>query len=66
MLTTLAVEGYRSLRRLVVPLARVTVVTGPNGSDDRGGRFALLLRPLDEPPALAVALKVRVAPRSQR
>ncbi|HEY4224397.1 MAG TPA: AAA family ATPase [Pseudolysinimonas sp.] len=32
MLTTLAVEGYRSLRRLVVPLGRVTVVTGPNGS----------------------------------
>ena len=32
MLRTLAVEGYRSLRRLVVPLGRVTVVTGPNGS----------------------------------
>jgi predicted ATPase len=32
MLRTLAVEGYRSLRRLVVPLERVTVVTGPNGS----------------------------------
>ena len=32
MLGTLAVEGYRSLRRLVVPLAAVTVVTGPNGS----------------------------------
>jgi predicted ATPase len=32
MLGTLAVEGYRSLRRLVVPLERVTVITGPNGS----------------------------------
>lgn len=32
MLTALAVEGYRSLRHLVVPLAPLTVVTGPNGS----------------------------------
>lgn len=32
MLRTLAVEGYRSLRRLIVPLDAVTVVTGPNGS----------------------------------
>ncbi|MFC5502160.1 AAA family ATPase [Lysinimonas soli] len=32
MLRTLAVEGYRSLRRLVVPLEAVTVVTGANGS----------------------------------
>ena len=32
MLDTLAVENYRSLRRLVVPLRRCTVVTGPNGS----------------------------------
>ncbi|CAN5285255.1 AAA family ATPase [soil metagenome] len=32
MLTTLAVEGYRSLRNLVVPLAPVTVITGANGS----------------------------------
>ena len=32
MLRTLAVEGYRSLRRLVAPLEAVTVVTGPNGS----------------------------------
>lgn len=32
MLSALAVEGYRSLRQLVVPLAAVTVVTGPNGS----------------------------------
>lgn len=32
MLDTLAVENYRSLRHLVVPLRRCTVVTGPNGS----------------------------------
>ncbi|GHF66238.1 putative ATPase [Amycolatopsis bartoniae] len=32
MLTTLAVQNYRSLRDLVLPLARLTVVTGPNGS----------------------------------
>ncbi|MDT8915891.1 AAA family ATPase [Amycolatopsis sp. PS_44_ISF1] len=32
MLTTLAVENYRSLRNLVLPLSRLTVVTGANGS----------------------------------
>jgi predicted ATPase len=32
MLTTLAVSGYRSLRELVVPLQRLNVVTGANGS----------------------------------
>lgn len=32
MLTTLAIEGYRSLRHLVVPLRGLTVVTGANGS----------------------------------
>ncbi|MEO0754834.1 MAG: AAA family ATPase [Pseudomonadota bacterium] len=32
MIHTFAVEGYRSLRSLVVPLAQLTVVTGPNGS----------------------------------
>lgn len=32
MLTTLAVENYRSLRRLVMPLGPLTVVTGANGS----------------------------------
>ena len=32
MLQTVAVEGYRSLRSLVVPLGRLTVVTGANGS----------------------------------
>src|SRR2546430_5755757 len=30
--TTLAVENYRSLRDLVLPLSGLTVVTGPNGS----------------------------------
>ncbi|MEO5534530.1 MAG: AAA family ATPase [Pseudolysinimonas sp.] len=32
MLTALAIEGYRSIRELVVPLAPLTVVTGANGS----------------------------------
>ena len=32
MLQTIAVEGYRSLRSLVVPLGRLTVVTGANGT----------------------------------
>lgn len=32
MLTTLAVENYRSLRRLIVPLQPLNVVTGANGS----------------------------------
>ncbi len=32
MITTLAVHGYRSLRDLAIPLGRVTVVTGANGS----------------------------------
>lgn len=32
MLTTLAIDGYRSIRSLRVALGAVTVVTGPNGS----------------------------------
>jgi predicted ATPase len=32
VLRTLAVENYRSLRRLVVPLTDLNIVTGPNGS----------------------------------
>lgn len=32
MLTTLAVENYRSLRHLIMPLARLNVVTGANGT----------------------------------
>lgn len=32
MITTLAVHGYRSLRDVVLPLGRLTVVTGANGT----------------------------------
>jgi predicted ATPase len=32
VIATLAVENYRSLRHLVVPLAPLTVVTGANGT----------------------------------
>ncbi|WGS48160.1 AAA family ATPase [Paraburkholderia sp. D15] len=32
MLTTLAIAGYRSLRDLIVPLGRLNVITGANGS----------------------------------
>ena len=32
MIRTLAIENYRSLRRLVVPLAPLTIVTGANGT----------------------------------
>ena len=32
MILTLAVAGYRSIRNLIVPLDRLTVITGPNGS----------------------------------
>src|SRR5919112_481959 len=32
MLTTLAVENYRSLRRIVMPLRGLNVVTGANGT----------------------------------
>src|SRR5271165_1638746 len=32
MLCTLAIHGYRSLRNLVIPLKRLNVVTGANGS----------------------------------
>src|SRR5688500_10997517 len=32
MLTTLAVENYRSLRSLAVPLGRLNVIQGANGS----------------------------------
>lgn len=32
MISTLAIENYRSLRRLVLPLGALTVVTGANGS----------------------------------
>ncbi|RAU46067.1 MULTISPECIES: AAA family ATPase [unclassified Pseudomonas] len=32
MLTTLAIANYRSINTLIVPLARLNLVTGPNGS----------------------------------
>lgn len=32
MIHTLAIGNYRSLRRLVVPLGELTLITGPNGS----------------------------------
>ncbi|MCB8836791.1 AAA family ATPase [Aurantimonas sp. VKM B-3413] len=32
MITTLAISGYRSLRDLIVPLGRLTIITGANGS----------------------------------
>ena len=32
MLITFSVSGYRSLRRLVLPLHRLNIITGPNGS----------------------------------
>src|SRR5215210_4992696 len=32
MISTIAVHGYRSLRELRVPLARITLVTGANGT----------------------------------
>jgi predicted ATPase len=32
MLKTLAIENYRSLLKLIVPLERLNVITGPNGS----------------------------------
>ena len=32
MLNTLAVENYRSLRKIVMPLGRLNVIQGPNGS----------------------------------
>ncbi|AWZ09105.1 MULTISPECIES: AAA family ATPase [unclassified Streptomyces] len=58
MITTLAVENYRSLRRLIVDLGRLTVVTGANGTGKsslyrslrlladsaRGGAIAALAR----------------------
>ena len=32
MLTTVAVRGYRSLREVILPLSRLTVITGANGT----------------------------------
>lgn len=43
MYTTLAVSGYRSLRDVVLPLGRVTVVTGANGAGKSNLHKALRL-----------------------
>ncbi len=43
MLTTLAVANYRSLRDLVLPLRRLTLVTGANGTGKSSLYRALLL-----------------------
>jgi predicted ATPase len=43
MLRTLAIENYRSLRRLVVPLGRLNVVTGGNGAGKSSLYRSLLL-----------------------
>jgi predicted ATPase len=32
MIETIAIHGYRSLRELVLPLAKLNVITGANGS----------------------------------
>ena len=32
MICTIAIQGYRSLRQLVLPLGQLTVITGANGS----------------------------------
>lgn len=66
MITTLAVENYRSLRKLIVPLDRLNVVTGANGTGKsslyralrllaesaRGGAVAALAREGGLPSAL--------------
>lgn len=43
MLTAVAVRGYRSLRDLVLPLGRLTVITGANGSGKSSAYRALRL-----------------------
>lgn len=49
MLKTLAIAGYRSIRKMVLPLGELTVVTGQNGMANlaftvRSGCWLLLLR----------------------
>ncbi|MGW0157990.1 AAA family ATPase [Mycobacterium sp. NPDC003323] len=43
MLSTIAVRGYRSLREVIMPLDRLTVVTGANGSGKSSLYRALML-----------------------
>jgi predicted ATPase len=54
MLTLLAIANYRSLRNLVVPLKRLNVITGANGSGKSSLYRALRL--------LAEAAQGRVVP----
>lgn len=80
MLQVLAVEGYRSLHRLVLPLGRLTVVTGANGSGksslyrvlrllagaSRGGAVAALAREGGLPSVLWAGPEERRRPVSLR
>jgi predicted ATPase len=54
LITRLEVAGYRSVRRLVLPLEPLTVVVGPNGSGKTNLYRALYL--------LHVAAQGRLAP----
>jgi hypothetical protein len=60
MLTALAISNYRSLRKLVVPLQRLNVITGANGS----GKSSLYVRsgflPIRPKAALYLRWLVRV------
>ncbi len=60
MITTLAVSGYRSLRDLVVPLGRLTLVTGANGSGKTSLYRALRLLAETAQGRLVVALAAEV------
>lgn len=43
MLTTLAIANYRSLRNVIIPLQRLNLITGPNGSGNSNVYRALRL-----------------------
>jgi predicted ATPase len=49
MLQTIAIRGYRSLRDVVLPLARLTVITGANGT----GKSSLYRAPASRSPRRA-------------
>jgi predicted ATPase len=46
VLSALAIANYRSLRQLTVPLGRLTVVTGANGSGKSSVYRAMRLWPI--------------------
>ena len=46
MLNVLAISNYRSLRNLVIPLARLNVITGANGSGKSNVYRALRFWPI--------------------